>query len=671
MRSRIVSFRPGVGNLKKSDREMLHETERFSVPHLTTLIDGYNDIRDNHHKASWELGLDFWDPRSSRANAAWRDSLSGLRVLENTGIMELLEIHPARVRNMIQSGEAMTLNASPKILVTGLSPKMQRLARIFEIVQNARWQRDMERMDMLRLCHRDAWLTGFAWTISGFWSRSFSRERSERRARARLAARFRNNPLADQLSETITRDELENQDSIDLPEKTLTFEDDERIWNQGVCTKRVSPFMMVFDPDAATLPEANWIGRAIIADHHAVMMDPNIDNAEDIPTMAVKDITGWNSGMQKLGMPTGLSMHDAASLGGPYKYCVLYEIFYRNEEDKWDMLVMAKGLDEPLRIEKNVYAMGNPYSMLSWNRHGDSMFATSDFDDVKTILLAERNALKRLHDGVMRSLQDVTIIDKEVLPKAVDTEFILTPGVGMLGYAEASPNARSLKDAVVKIEQSRVTGEVIQYLAILDKYFQIASGLGPNQIGLPMKSETSATEAANTDNWVKLRGGVKYAAMDSFVSSMSHKELQLTAQFTDFYEIGDIAGPEAAALWAKEDFTDGDIQQGLMVKVEQGSMQPRNDEARAKLAAEFLQLSQVPQFAPLINPVAALKMYAEARGVLDGSDLLVNIAPNDVQTAAVQLALMGGAGGGGQPPVNSLNQAPSGPDTGAADGAAA
>jgi len=646
---------------------MLHETERFSVPYFETLMDGFEDIRDTHHKDSWELGLDFWDPRSSRAATGWRDSLSGMRIGMD-GLMELLEIHPARVRNMIQSGEAMTLNQAPKIIVTGLTPRMQRLARIFEIVANARWQRDVARMDMLRLCHRDAWLTGFAWTVSGYWSTSFSRERTNRRKRAALAARFRNNPIADQLAETIARDELENEDSIDLPPVTLTFEDDERIYNQGICSKRVSPFMVVFDPDAATIHEANWIGRAIIADHHAVMMDPNIDNAEDIPTMAVKDIAGWNSGMQKLGVPTGLSMHDANSLSGPYRYCVLYELFYRNEQDKWDMLVMAKGLDEPLRHEKNVYALGNPYSMLSWNRHGDSMFATSDFDDVKTMLLAERNCLKRLHDGVMRSLMDVNIFSKDVFPKAVDTEFILQPGLGLMGFAESPPNGQKFSDGHLQIQQSRVTGEVIQYLSVIDKYFQIASGLGPNQIGLPMKSETSATESANVEQWVKLRGGVKYAAMDTFVSSISHKELQLTAQFTTHDEIGDVAGPEAAALWAREDFTDGDIQQGLLLKVEQGSMQPRNDEQRAKLAAEFLQLSQVPQFAPLINPVAALKMYAEARGVMDGSDLLVNIAPNDVQTAAVKLALMGGGGGG---PVNSLNQAPSPDQNSAEEGASA
>jgi hypothetical protein len=643
MRSRIVSFQPGVGNLKKSARDYIHGTERFSVPYFETLIDGYESLRDSYHKDSWELALDFWDPRSSRETAAWRDSMSGMRVGFD-GLMELLEIHPARVRNMIQSAEAMTLNQAPKIIASALSPKMQRLARIFEIASNSEWQRDTTMMDTLRMCHRDAWMTGFAFALNGYWTRSFGRERSERRARAKLAARFHGNPLSDQLAAVITQEE-ELEDSINMQEKVLTFEDDDRIYNQGICTKRVSPFMVVFDPDAASIPEANWIGRAILADHDAVMRDPNIDNAEDIPTMAVKDIAGFQSGMQRLGMPTSLSWHDAK---GPYRYCVLYEIFYRNDEDKWDMLVMAKGLDRELRLEKNVYAMGNPYSMLSWNSHGDSMFATSDFDDVKTLLLAERNALKRFHDGVMRSLQDVNILDKEIFPKAVDTEFITTPGLGLLGYAEGSPIGKRLADGHLQIHNAPVTGECIQYLQMLDKYFQIASGLGPNQVGMPMKSETSATESANVENWVKLRGGVKYAAMDTFVADLSRKRIQLMAQFRDYDTIGDLCGPEAAAEWAKEDFTDGDIQNGLLIKVEQGSMQPRNDAQRAQTAQQFLQLSQIPALAPLINPVAALKMYAEANGVMDGSDLLVNVAPSDVQKAAIQMALMQ-AGGGGAP----------------------
>jgi len=650
MRNRIVSFKPGVGNLKKSAREMLHETERFSVSYFETLIDGYESLRDTYHKDSWELALDFWDPRSSRETTGWRDSMAGMRVGLD-GLMELLEIHPARVRNMIQSAEAMTLNQAPKIIASALSPKMQRLARIFEIASNSEWQRDTTMMDSLRMCHRDAWLTGFAFMLNGYWTRSFSKMRMARRARAALAKRLRGNPLSDQLAAVITQEE-ELEDSIDMQEKVLTFEDDDRIYNQGICSKRASPHLIVFDPDAATFPEAGWVGRAILADHDAVMRDPNIDDAEDIPTQAIKDIDSMKGGMQKLGIPNQFGWQADT---GPYRYCVLYEIFYRNDEDKWDMLVMAKGHDKVLRHEKNVYAMGNPYSMLSWNSHGDSLFATSDFDDVKTLLLAERNALKRVHDGVMRSLQDVNILDKEIFPKAVDTEFITTPGLGLLGYAEGSPSGKSLKDGHLQIHNAPVLNEVFAYLNMLDKYFQIASGLGPNQVGMSMKSETSATESANVENWVKLRGGVKYAAMDTFVADISRKRIQLMAQFRDYDTIGDLCGPEAAAEWAKEDFTDGDIQNGLLIKVEQGSMQPRNDQQRAQTAQMFIQLSQVPQFAPLINPVAALKMLAESNGVMDGSELLVNVAPSDVQKAAIQMALMNA---GGMPPQPGLTGAP-------------
>lgn len=663
MRSRIVSFRPGVGYLGKSG-QYLHDTDRFSVNYFEELIAGYEDIRDSYHRDSWELGLDFYDPRSSRGTAGWRDTLSGMRVGLD-GIMELLDIHPARVRNMIQSAEAMAMNQAPKVIASALSPKVNRVSRIMEVVANAIWQRDTTLLDSARLCHRDAWITGFAFMLTGFWSRSFGKEKMKRRARAKMAKNFLRNPLADQLAAVIANEEKEGEDSIELDPKVLTFEHDERIFNQGICSKRVSPFMIVFDPDAATIHEVNWMGRAILCDHDAVIADPNIDNADDIPTIAVKDVATMRGGIQQLGIPNNLAWHDQS---GPYRYCCLYEIFYRNDDGGWDMLVMAKGVEEPLRHEENVYAMGNPYSMLSWNRHGDSMFATSDFDDIKTLLLAERNALKRLHDGVMRSLLDTTILDRSIFPKAIDTEFILTPGVGLMGYAESGPGQRQLKDGVVTLQQSRVTGEVIQYLSVLDKYFQIASGLGPNQIGLPMKSETSATESANVENWVKLRGGVKYAAMDTFMADVSKKTIQLVAEFEDYDFVGTYAGPEAAAAWAREDFTDGDIQQGLLIKVEQGSMQPRNDEQRASLAKEFLGLSQIPQFAPLINPVAALKMYAEARGVMDGSDLLVNVDQNSVQKAAIQLALMG-ANGGGPPP--SLTQAPPSAQNAPAQGVAA
>lgn len=633
----IKSFKKGVGHLGATDKKMLdalNDTERFSPAWFERLLDGYTEERDKTHKESWDMAYEFYDPASCLRGIG---GMSG--VAYRDGYWDLMHIHPARVRNMIQSGEAMVLNTHPKILVNPLTPKMQRLAPIFETAANAEWQRDRQLMDALRMAYRECWLTGFAFILNGYTSQNFKREMRNRKHREKFAESLLMNPMADSVAEVVAAQELYGEDSIDLDEREATFEQDDVWVKDSICSKFVPSDLIVFDTEAGSLHEASWIGRAILADHEAVKRDPNLSHTDNLPTMMVKDVQDAKTGMSTLGVPSKIT-----NIDGPFRYVCLYEIFHRNDDDGWDMLVMAKGQKEPLREEKNVYALGQPYSLLSWNRQGRSLFTASDFGDIKSLILAERKCLKRLHEGVMRNLEDGYILDKSVFPKHNEIEWITEEGVGKVGFAETAHTSKPLQSGIAKFERTQISGEVMNYLAVIDKHFQIASGLGPNQIGMPMRSETSATESKNVDDWVRLRGGVKYAAMEDFVADIAHKRCQLMAEFYDYDRIGTLAGPEAAGIWAKENFTDGDIQSGLMVKVEQGSMQPQNDEQRASFAAEVLGLLKDPVLGPVlagnVNIPGILRMWAKSRGIMDGSDIILNISQKDVSEAATKMALM-------------------------------
>ncbi len=620
------------------------------------VLDGYITERDTYHTPGWNMAREFYDPTSCAKAMSPLGATSGVIYDQALGLYDLMQIHPARVRNIVQSGEATALNTHPKVLVNPLTPKMQRVAPIFETASNAEWQRDRSLMEALRLAYRECWMTGFAFMLNGYVSQNFSKEEGRRRARAKLAKKFLGNPMADSLAEILAQEEELYEDSVNLDPRIPTYEQDDVWVKDAICSKFIPSEMIVFDPEAGNMNEVAWIGRAILADHEAVMRDGNLTDAKSLPTMAVKDVIDWKGPALQLGSPM---LGQGANNEGPFKYVCLYEIFHRNDEDGWDMLVMAKGREEPLRVEKNVYALGNPYSMLSWNRHGGSLFSTSDFDDVKSLVLAERTCLKRLHDGVMRNLLDSYIVDRSMFPKANDIEWVMQEGVGNVGFAESAHTQRHLLEGIFQFPRTNISSEVLNYLAVIDKHFQIASGLGPNQVGMSMKSETSATESKNVDDWVRIRGGVKYAAMEDFVADIAHKRCQLMAQFYDYDRIGTLAGPEAAAQWAREDFTDGDIQSGLMVKVEQGSMQPQNDEQRASFAIEVMGLLKDPVLGPVLAPniniPGILRMWAKSRGIMEGSDLILNIAQKDVALAATQMALMNQmGGGGGMPPPEAM-----------------
>lgn len=659
MHNNILSFKQGVGHLGRTDSaslDYLHDTARFSPPWFERLLDGYIAERDRYYTQAWETAKEFYDPALCRKAANPFGALSGV-AFDEAGLYDLVAIHPARIRNMMQSSEALSINSHPKILVNPLTPKMGRVAPIFETAINVIWQRDRALMDAMRMAYRECWLTGFAFMLTGYMSQSFKKDASSRRARARFAKSLLGNPLADSVAEIMTQEEALFEDSVDLDEQKPNFEQDSTWVKDSICSKFIPSKMIVFDPEAASVNEAAWIGRTILADHEAVKRDTNLAGTDDLPTLLMKDTEDYQQ--TRLGVPP---MGNGAE-SGPFRYVCLYEIFHRNDEDKWDLLVMAKGRKQPLRVEKNVYALGNPYSCLSWNRSGEAIFSQSDFEDVKTLIMAERVALRRLHDGVMRSLLDSYILDKSLFPKPQEIQWLITEGIGKIGFAETGHTNKPLQHGVFQFPRTPVSAEVMAYLQMIDRHFQIASGLGPNQLGLPMKSETSATESKNVDDWVRLRGGVKYAAMEDFAADISHKQCQHMAQFFDHDRMGTFAGPEAAAQWAREDFTDGDIQGGLMVKCEQGSMQPQNDEARASFAAEVFGLLKDPVLGPLlagsVNVPGLLRMWSKARGLQDGNDIVLNVSQKDVADAATKLVLMKEMmNGGGAPPPEAMGGTP-------------
>ncbi len=654
MHKNILSFKPGVGHLGPTDRgtgslDYLHDTGRFSVPWFERLIDGFISERDRFYTQAWDTAKEFYDPALCKKAINPFGALGGI-AFDEAGLYDLVSIHPARIRNMMQSSEALSLNTHPKILVNPLTPKMQRVAPIFETAINVIWQRDRALMDALRMTYRECWLTGVGFMLTAYMSESFKKDGSSRRARAKFAKNLLGNPLADSIAEIMTQEEALFEDSVDLDERFPNYEGDSTWVKDSICSKFIPSKMIVFDPEAASMNEVAWIGRAILADHEAVKRDPNLKGAHNLPTMVMKDTEEVQQ--TTLGVPPAAGGMES----GPFKYVCLYEIFHRNDEDKWDLMVMAKGKKEPLRVEKNVYALGNPYSCLSWNKSGEAIFSQSDFEDVKSLILAERVTLRRLHDGVMRSLLDAYMLDKSMFPKPEEIQWITSEGIGKIGFAETGHTQKPLAHGVYQFPRTNISAECMAYLQVIDRHFQIASGLGPNQLGLPMKSETSATESKNVDDWVRLRGGVKYAAMEDFVADISHKQCQHMAQFFDYDRIGTFAGPEAAAQWAREDFTDGDIQGGLMVKCEQGSMQPQNDEARASFAGEIFGLLKDPILGPLlagsVNIPGLLRLWSKARGLQDGNEIILNIGQKDVADAATKLVLMKEMmnGGGGAPP---------------------
>ena len=128
--------------------------------------------------------------------------------------------------------------------------------------------------------------------------------------------------------------------------------------------------------------------------------------------------------------------------------------------------------------------------------------------------------------------------------------------------------------------------------------------------------------------------------------------------------IAQIAGDEAAKVWIAEKFTRGDIQNGLNVSVHPGSTQPISEEKRAANLSQMVQeaIAAPAIMGQIVNVPEAYKQLLQARGVKDGSSVLMNLSGEQFSQMAMQMALMGQMQGGqpgqngGSPPRTAQNE---------------
>ncbi len=215
------------------------------------------------------------------------------------------------------------------------------------------------------------------------------------------------------------------------------------------------------------------------------------------------------------------------------------------------------------------------------------------------------------------------------------------------------------QQAMGLLPRSSQMQESIAYLQILERDFQVATGLGANQQAQALKSETSATEAAEIAKWTNSRGRSKFAFCEEFAAGVATDRLGLACQFYDEAEIAAIAGPEAAEFWLKEKFTAGDIQGGLSVRVEEGTMQPKDNASKAATLKDLFVTCITPATMVManvyINAGETFQEMVRLMGVPRGSKIVNQVTPETTQAVNAMLMQMGMAQAGIVPQTSTGN----------------
>lgn len=438
----------------------------------------------------------------------------------------------------------------------------------------------------------------------------------------------------------------------------VTSELDSDVMRRRVVSRRLSPFRFVCDPDAWGLPAARWMGREFTVHLDALKADPAYDQE------AVKHVK-----------PSKFTERDYArhfvgkADDDPYDRVMLYEIFERQADGRWRMVVFQKGSRTLLREKMDIYAIGAPYAMLRWDEDGEEMFAQPDVLNAWRLYLSETLLLTKMLQTDSRRMADLLFVDEaagvteEVIQAAIQGRNSGIIPVKKMGQKPAN-------SMFFQPTTSSGSGETLQILQLMERGFQIASGLGPNQMSQALKSETSATEAEQIALQSQARGSHRVAAFEEFVSDVALQRLGLMCQFYGKEDIVRLVGPDMAQHW-KSFWTPADIRDGLEVQVTPGSTRPDSPAVRLQQLQSLVQgFSGHPILASIVDYPKFGELAERYIGVDPSDSIIIKRDSAEVSDAVAELGIQQLAGGRQQgsaaaprtPPANAAraNQAAQG-----------
>lgn len=650
-----------------------------------------NDLKVG--SAAWLDGqvMRFESKRRAEVEEAWKQTLSmyeeerGYTRKRPKGQQTVLGeyIQPPRVYGIAQSIVSVLYNRMPKFFCSPITARQEMIARFIEAAINNQWQLNPRWNKQCKMALLDGTLYGMGILFTEYRSNKKPEVLArERREAQKYARQLMADPTVQAQLEPLFTEVNKSQDAVTMPERMATYElDSNSVFNQ-VCVRRVSPFQFIIDPDSRGLDDCRWVGRVIDVDVRELKKDPLYKNTKNITgTTTVRNPEpGARSSMNgATPIPIAVGRSEITNPSGQMKavsateatYATIAEVFIRNTDEDgnetWDFKVLTRDNPDFIQEQDAKYDLGHPYTVYAPNATGERLFPQSDIDPAMTHILEEREVRTRLYEWMMRNANDMYGVDVQAVGGNFET-FISSmrrTKVGTFIPIQSASN-RPVRDVVFQFPRTVMTPEVMNYLALIQRDIELATGLGPNQQMMAMKSETSATEAAEVAGWARARNQPKAYEWEACIADVGMKIAQQHAQFSPVKDIMQLAGPKAAAEWAKQEWTRGDIQSGLMVTVERGSMQPESDQKRQALYGQLLTMMlQNPVLAAIGDAPQIARRLIEAMGVQDGSELIRNVDPEQFGQALQQYQQV--AGGGGSAPAGPPT--PSSPAEGAQQGA--
>jgi hypothetical protein len=553
-----------------------------------------------------------------------------------------------RAYGIVHTLESMVFNRRPKMFVDALTTDDAEMSKLFEGILNNEWALTGDLKREKRLKVRDCIIYGFGAELTCYeaeFEKVERRRKKDLKLHDRAAADGSLNDLAQAKAEAVQQRALVEHD----PELEMTVEMDERVAWERVCTLRISPWDMLVDPVARHWSQVHWIGRRLELPLRDIKAWRNYTNTEGLKADLEVSKKYWPDSKVK-------AQQDSSHERDTRDWVTLYEIF---DLRRGRRVTVAPGHPEFLENRSNPFDVGNPYTILQWNHRGESLFAPADLDVVYNQLREEEDQRTKLHEAFSREAIDVYVTDggmglgeEQIRPLTLPDGSIIVP------ITPRGTEPVAVAQRIAPLTRTPKSPDILNYIALIGRDIQEGLGLGNNQIGLPNKSGTTASEAMEIAGFARSKGEFKYDAVEADVAETGYVRLAMYAQFVEGPEIRRIVGDEAVVLWESFKASKGDIQNRFSVKVEEGSVRPQNDMTRLATYERMFQfMLTFPWLAQVISIPELVTRWLTTLGDKDTANLLMVKDPQQIaQIAMAAMAQQQGAGGGGKPRTEGAGQ---------------
>jgi hypothetical protein len=552
-------------------------------------------------------------------------------------------IQPGRVYQMVHRTEAQHLGAPPKFKCRGYTAYWDKTrAEALERGLNNEWDQNLALMSEMALGDRSCSKFGLGiWMTT--YDATFSNEADEEEAEERRELAMQD-PVLAAAAEDVAMEVAKSEQLGPAPVRNTTFEEDDLVLEDTINTRQIPVWDFLIDPEATKPEDAKWLGRKMVCDLEAVKANPRFKHTRTLQATDMRSQACEGSAM---------TAGDSPSTFQPYEYVTLYEIWERKIGGGWRRITFAKNHPYFLEVVDEPLWIGHPFTIVRWNEDDQLFYAQSDMLSTESERRAERKMLTKMVEGYSNDQDDITFIDESIFNNEEQIYDATTGEPNRFVKIKSPPPNAPMSAAFHTIPKQSKSADAIPFLYSIQNSLQQTAGLGANQQAQALKSDTSAREVQEISSTSRMAHSHKDRGWYKAVLEVARKRLGLMAQFYDKSRILRLAGEDAAEAWP-ENWTKGDVQTGLGVFIDYGSMRPRDDTSDFAALLQILNIAgSMPIFMGNTNLVRLQKLLFKMALGTTGESLLMSTDEESINNAnmmAQGMTMMGSGGAKGSAP---------------------